>query len=60
MQLRPPAGGGKAGDDAGHIIAANLGTKDGAYDGRLSTVPPTGETRAQAMIDYADDSHPSA
>jgi DNA/RNA endonuclease G (NUC1) len=25
MQLRPPAGGGKAGDDAGHIIAANLG-----------------------------------
>jgi alcohol-forming fatty acyl-CoA reductase len=38
-----------------HIIAAHLGTKDGTYDGRLSSVPPTGETRAQAMIDYADE-----
>jgi fatty acyl-CoA reductase len=38
-----------------HIIAAHLGTKDGVYDGRLSSVPPTGETRAQAMIDYADE-----
>jgi fatty acyl-CoA reductase len=36
-----------------HIIAAHLGTNDGVYDGRLSSVPPTGETRAQAMIDYA-------
>jgi fatty acyl-CoA reductase len=38
-----------------HIIAAHLGTKDGAYDGKLSSVPPTGETRAQALIDYARD-----
>jgi alcohol-forming fatty acyl-CoA reductase len=38
-----------------HIIAAHLGTKDGVYDGRLSAVPPTGETRAQAMIDYANE-----
>jgi fatty acyl-CoA reductase len=38
-----------------HIIAAHLGTKDGTYDGRLSAVPPTGETRAQAMIDYANE-----
>jgi fatty acyl-CoA reductase len=38
-----------------HIIAAHLGTRDGAYDGKLATVPPTGETRAQALIDYARD-----
>jgi fatty acyl-CoA reductase len=38
-----------------HIIAAHLGTRDGVYDGRMTSVPPTGETRAQAMITYADE-----
>jgi HAD superfamily hydrolase (TIGR01490 family) len=37
------------------IIAAELGTtRDGTYDGMLTDVPPTGETRAQALINYAD------
>jgi HAD superfamily hydrolase (TIGR01490 family) len=35
------------------IIAANLGVRDGAYDGMLTSVPPTGETRAQALVAYA-------
>ncbi|HEX7096452.1 MAG TPA: HAD-IB family hydrolase, partial [Acidimicrobiales bacterium] len=38
-----------------HIIAAHLGTSNGEYDGRLTAVPPTGETRAQALRDYADE-----
>jgi HAD superfamily hydrolase (TIGR01490 family) len=37
-----------------HIIAAHLGTHDGSYDGKLTVVPPTGETRAQALHDYAN------
>jgi HAD superfamily hydrolase (TIGR01490 family) len=36
------------------IIAAHLGVRDGTYDGMLTAVPPTGETRAQALVDYAD------
>ena len=36
------------------IIAAHLGTRDGEYDGRLTAVPPTSETRAQVLGDYAD------
>ena len=35
------------------VITAHLGVRDGAYDGQLTDVPPTGETRAQVLIDYA-------
>ena len=35
------------------VISAELGVRDGAYDGELTDVPPTGETRAQLLIDYA-------
>lgn len=38
-----------------HIIAAHLETANGTYTGRLTAVPPTGETRAQALQDYADE-----
>jgi HAD superfamily hydrolase (TIGR01490 family) len=35
------------------IIAAEMSTKaDGTYTGELTTVPPTGETRAQILADY--------
>jgi alcohol-forming fatty acyl-CoA reductase len=35
------------------IVATSLGVRDGAYTGELTTVPPTGESRAQALMDYA-------
>ena len=38
-----------------HIIAAEMGTRDGAYDGRLTAVPPTGEARYQVLCDFASD-----
>ena len=41
------------------IVAARMGTtadmRHGlSYDGRLTYVPPTGEARYQALVDYAD------
>jgi len=36
------------------IVCAELSVRaDGSYSGELTTVPPTGEARAQAMYDYA-------
>ena len=36
------------------IVCASLGRRaDGTYDGELTEVPPTGETRAQALMDFA-------
>ncbi len=35
------------------IIAASMGCRDGAYDGRLTQVPPTGEARYQILVDFA-------
>jgi fatty acyl-CoA reductase len=37
------------------IVAAEMGVTRGAYDGELLNVPPTGESRAQALMDYADE-----
>ena len=37
-----------------HIIAAEMGSRDGVYDGRLTAVPPTGEARYQTLADFAD------
>jgi HAD superfamily hydrolase (TIGR01490 family) len=36
------------------VIAARLDTDGGRYRGELADVPPTGETRASVLIDYAD------
>jgi HAD superfamily hydrolase (TIGR01490 family) len=36
------------------IVSAELGVVDGAYDGRMTAVPPTGEARYQALVDHAD------
>lgn len=36
------------------IIAAEMGVSDGSFDGRLSAAPPTGETRYQLIVDYAE------
>ncbi|MBU6329083.1 MAG: HAD-IB family hydrolase [Acidobacteria bacterium] len=36
------------------IIAAEMAVEHGVYNGELRTVPPTGESRAQALFDYAD------
>ena len=37
------------------IVCAALSVRpDGTYSGELTTVPPTGEARAQAMFDYAE------
>ena len=36
-----------------HIVSAELGQVNGAYDGKLTNVPPTGEARYQALADYA-------
>ena len=38
-----------------HIVAAEMGTDDGAYNGQLLAVPPTGEARYQALVDFADE-----
>jgi HAD superfamily hydrolase (TIGR01490 family) len=35
------------------IVCAELGVVDGAYDGQLTAVPPTGEARYQALVDHA-------
>lgn len=35
------------------IVSASMGEVGGRYNGELTTVPPTGEARAQAMADYA-------
>jgi len=35
------------------IIAARVDSKDGTYTGELLDVPPTGEVRAQVMLDWA-------
>lgn len=35
------------------IVAAEMGVHHGAYDGELTDVPPTGESRAQVLMDYA-------
>ena len=37
-----------------HIVAAEMSTTNGEYDGQLSSVPPTGEARYQTLVDYAD------
>ena len=37
-----------------HIIAAEMGSSDGCYDGRLTAVPPTGEARYQTLVDFAE------
>jgi fatty acyl-CoA reductase len=36
------------------IVAASLAVRDGAYTGELEQVPPTGESRAQVLMDYAE------
>ncbi len=36
------------------IVCAEMRVEDGEYTGELTTVPPTGETRAQAIADYAE------
>jgi len=36
------------------IIAAEMSSTNGRYDGELRNVPPTGETRAQVLMDYAE------
>jgi fatty acyl-CoA reductase len=35
------------------IVAARMSVRDGKYTGELDAVPPTGESRAQALMDYA-------
>jgi fatty acyl-CoA reductase len=37
------------------VVCARLGTKDGTYDGQLTSVPPTGEARYQALVDLAEE-----
>jgi fatty acyl-CoA reductase len=36
------------------IVAAEMGVVGGAYNGELTDVPPTGESRAQVLMDYAE------
>ncbi len=36
-----------------HIIAARIDSRDGRYTGEMIDVPPTGEVRAQVMVDWA-------
>ena len=36
-----------------HIIAARIDSRDGRYTGEMIDVPPTGEVRAQTMVDWA-------
>jgi fatty acyl-CoA reductase len=35
------------------IVAAEMGVSRGSYNGELKDVPPTGESRAQVLMDYA-------
>ncbi len=35
------------------VIAAEMTVRNGRYTGELTAAPPTGETRAQALFDYA-------
>jgi len=35
------------------IVAAEMSTTNGTYDGRLTAVPPTGEARYSLLVDYA-------
>ena len=35
------------------IVAAEMTTSNGTYDGQLRSVPPTGEARYQTLVDYA-------
>ena len=35
------------------IVAAEMGADGGVYNGELTDVPPTGESRAQVLMDYA-------
>ena len=37
-----------------HIIAAEMGSRHGVYDGRLTAVPPTGEARYQTLADFTE------
>ncbi|MFQ5558528.1 MAG: HAD-IB family phosphatase, partial [Acidimicrobiales bacterium] len=37
------------------IIAAEMTTSHGTYDGQLRSVPPTGEARYQTLVDHADE-----
>ncbi|WP_419841895.1 HAD-IB family phosphatase [Candidatus Poriferisodalis sp.] len=36
-----------------HIIAARIDSRNGRYTGEMIDVPPTGEVRAQVMVDWA-------
>jgi len=36
------------------IVCAEMTSENGVYTGELREVPPTGESRAQAMMDYAE------
>jgi HAD superfamily hydrolase (TIGR01490 family) len=36
------------------IVCAEMSAENGVYTGELREVPPTGESRAQAMMDYAE------
>ncbi len=36
------------------IVAAEMNSVAGVYDGELRNVPPTGESRAQVLVDYAE------
>ncbi len=36
-----------------HIVSAEMGSHHGRYDGRLLSVPPTGEARYQLLVDFA-------
>lgn len=37
------------------IVAAEMSSRDGRYDGGLTAVPPTGEARYQVLVDYAEE-----
>lgn len=37
-----------------HIIAARIDSREGRYTGEMIDVPPTGEVRAQMMVDWAE------
>ena len=36
------------------IVCATMSVEDGRYTGQMREVPPTGESRASALFDYAD------